>query len=45
MRSLLLVRQLSREESMDALFLGAAALMFVTIVGMVLGCDKLGVGK
>ncbi len=27
---------------MDILFLGAAALMLVAIVGGVLGCDKLG---
>ena len=30
---------------MDVLFLGAAALMLVAIVGLVLGCDKLGVRK
>jgi hypothetical protein len=28
---------------MDILFLGAIALMFLLIVGMVVGCDKLGV--
>jgi hypothetical protein len=27
---------------MDLLFLGAVALMFIAIVGMVIGCDKLG---
>ena len=30
---------------MDIVFLGAAALMFVAIVAMVLGCDKLGAAK
>ena len=30
---------------MDFLFLGAIALMFAAIVGMVVGCDKLGVRK
>jgi hypothetical protein len=30
---------------MDVLFLAAIALMFVAIVGMVVGCDKLGVHK
>ena len=30
---------------MDVLFLGAIALMFVAIVGMVVGCDNLGVHK
>jgi hypothetical protein len=30
---------------MDVLFLGAVALMFVAIVGRVVGCDKLGVRK
>jgi hypothetical protein len=28
---------------MDVLFLGAIALMFVAMVGMVAGCDRLGV--
>jgi len=27
---------------MDFIFLSAAALMFAAIVGMVIGCDKLG---
>ena len=27
---------------MDVLFLGAIGLMFVAIVGMVMGCDNLG---
>jgi hypothetical protein len=27
---------------MDLLFLGAVALMFIAIVGMAIGCDKLG---
>lgn len=27
---------------MDFIFLSAAALMFAVIVGMVIGCDKLG---
>ena len=35
----------SREGSMDVLLLGAIALMFFAIVGMVVGCDKLGVHK
>ncbi len=30
---------------MDAVFVCASAMMFVAIVGMVAGCDKLGVGK
>ena len=30
---------------MDFLFLGVIALSFVAIVGMVAGCDKLGVRK
>ncbi len=30
---------------MDVLFLGAAALMFAALVGMVLGCELLGVRK
>ncbi len=30
---------------MDVLFLIAVALMFVAIVGMVVGCDQLGVRK
>ena len=30
---------------MDVLFLCASALMFVAIVGMVVGCDKLGAHK
>ena len=30
---------------MDILFLGAAALMLVAIVGLVLGCDRLGARK
>jgi hypothetical protein len=30
---------------MDVLFLGAIALMFVAMVGMVAGCDKLGVRR
>ncbi len=30
---------------MDVLFLGAIALMFVAIISMVAGCDKLGVSK
>ncbi len=30
---------------MDVLFLGAAALMFLALIGMVLGCDRLGVRK
>jgi hypothetical protein len=30
---------------MDILFLGASALMFIAIVGMVIGCDELGVRK
>ena len=30
---------------MDVVFLGAIALMFVAIVGMVVGCDKLGAHK
>ena len=30
---------------MDVLFLGAIALMFVAIVGMVVGCDKFGARK
>jgi hypothetical protein len=33
------------EGSMDVLFLGAIALIFVAIVGMVMGCDDLGVHK
>jgi hypothetical protein len=36
---------LAREESMDVLFLGAIALMFVAVVGLVVGCDELGVRK
>ena len=30
---------------MDVVFLSAAAVMFTAILGMVLGCDKLGVRK
>ena len=30
---------------MDVVFLGAAALMFVAIVGLAVGCDKLGARK
>ena len=30
---------------MDVLLLGAIALFFIAIVGMVVGCDKLGVHK
>ena len=30
---------------MDFLFLGAVALLFIAIVGMTIGCDKLGVRK
>jgi len=30
---------------MDVLFLGAIALMFKALAGMVLGCDKLGTRK
>ena len=30
---------------MDILFLGAITLFFVAIVGMVVGCDKLGVSQ
>ena len=30
---------------MDIVFLSAAALLFAAIVGMVIGCDKLGVRK
>jgi hypothetical protein len=30
---------------MDVVFLVAAAVMFVAMVGMVIGCDKLGVRK
>jgi hypothetical protein len=30
---------------MDVLLLGAIALMFFAVVGMVVGCDKLGVRK
>jgi hypothetical protein len=30
------------EETMDIVFIGASALMFVLIAGMVVGCDKLG---
>lgn len=30
---------------MDVLFIGASVLMFLAIVGMVIGCDKLGVRK
>ncbi len=30
---------------MDVLFLAAAALMFAALIGMVLGCDRLGVRK
>ncbi len=30
---------------MDVMFLGAAALMFAALIGMVLGCDRLGVRK
>ena len=30
---------------MDVLFLGAVALMFFALIGMVLGCDRLGVRK
>jgi hypothetical protein len=33
------------ESSMDVLFLGASALMFVAVTGMVIGCDMLGVHK
>jgi len=38
-------RVMLREGSMDVLFLIAVALMFVAIVGMVVGCDQLGVRK
>jgi len=30
---------------MDVVFLFAASLMFVALVGMVIGCDQLGVRK
>lgn len=30
---------------MDFLFVAAVALMFVTVVGLVLGCDRLGARK
>jgi hypothetical protein len=30
---------------MDIVFLGAAALLFVAIAAMVVGCDKLGAAK
>ena len=30
---------------MDVMFLAAAALMFAALIGMVLGCDRLGVRK
>lgn len=30
---------------MDLVFLVAAAVMFVAVLGMVVGCDKLGVRK
>ncbi len=30
---------------MDVLFIGAGVLMFLAIVGMVVGCDQLGVRK
>jgi hypothetical protein len=30
---------------MDFVFLAGAAAMFVTLLGMVIGCDKLGVRK
>jgi hypothetical protein len=30
---------------MDVVFLGGAAVMFVAMLGMVVGCDKLGVRK
>jgi hypothetical protein len=30
---------------MDVLFLGAIALMFVALVGMVVGCERLGARK
>jgi hypothetical protein len=30
---------------MDILYLGSAALMFAAMVGMVIGCDKLGARK
>ena len=30
---------------MDFVFLGGAAVMFVAMLGMVFGCDKLGVRK
>jgi hypothetical protein len=30
---------------MDVLFLGAIAVMFVALVGMVVGCEKLGARK
>jgi hypothetical protein len=33
------------ESSMDVLFLGASALMFIALIGMVIGCDMLGVRK
>ena len=33
------------EGSMDIVFLAAAALMFAALIGMVLGCDRLGVRK
>lgn len=30
------------EDSMDFVFLGATVLMFLAIIGMVAGCDRLG---
>ena len=33
------------EESMDIVFLLAAAVMFAALLGMVMGCDKLGAHK
>ena len=30
---------------MDFVFLAAAAVMFIALLGMVIGCDKLGVRK
>lgn len=30
---------------MDALFLGAVVVMFAALVGMVLGCERLGGGR
>ena len=33
------------EGSMDVLFLGAVVLLFIALVGMVAGCDRLGARK